>query len=136
MDLETSMQISASAMRAQGTRMRIIAENIANADTARNTPDEQPYQRQVVTFEDELNRETGAPEVSVSGVLKDQSAYRMKHMPGHPGADANGYVAFPNVDIVVETMDMREAQRSYEANLNMIEMSRTMAMRTIDLLRE
>ncbi len=136
MDLETSMQISASAMRAQGTRMRIIAENIANADTARNTPDEQPYQRQVVTFEDELNRETGAPEVSVSGVLKDQSEYRMKHMPGHPGADANGYVAFPNVDIVVETMDMREAQRSYEANLNMIEMSRTMAMRTIDLLRE
>ncbi len=136
MDLETSMQISASAMRAQGTRMRIIAENIANADTARNTPNEQPYQRQVVTFEEELDRASGAPKVAVNEIVKDQSDFRMKLMPGHPGADENGYVALPNVNIVVETMDMREAQRSYEANLNMIEMSRTMAMRTLDLLRE
>ena len=137
MDLTTSMMISAHGMKAQGTRMRVIAENVANANTAANAPGELPYRRQVVTFQSMIDRNTGAELVDVDEVKADMATeFSIKHMPGHPGADENGYVMMPNVNVMIETMDMREAQRSYEANLNMIELSRSMVMRTVDLLRE
>lgn len=137
MDLTTSMMISAHGMKAQGTRMRVIAENVANANTAANAPGELPYRRQVVTFQSMIDRNTGAELVDVDEVKADMATeFSKKHMPGHPGADENGYVMMPNVNVMIETMDMREAQRSYEANLNMIELSRSMVMRTVDLLRE
>lgn len=136
MDLSNAMLLSAMGMKAQGTRMRVISENVANAGTAANLPGENPYQRQVVTFKNEMDRASGEDIVRVNDVIKDQTEFPVKYMPGHPGADENGYVRMPNVNILVETMDMREAQRSYEANLNMIELSRSMVMRTVDMLRE
>ncbi len=136
MDLTDAMLISAQGMRAQGGRMKVISENVANANTAANTPEELPYQRQIVTFKTELDRATGVETVAVDKIVMDQSDFRLKLQPGHPGADENGYIRLPNVNMLVETMDMREAQRSYEANLNMIELSRSMVMRTVDMLRE
>ena len=136
MDLQNAMMVSAMGMKAQGTRMKVVAENVANADTAANVPGELPYQRQIVTFKSEVDRAKGAEMVEVDDVVLDDSEFRMKYMPGHPGANAEGYVTLPNVNMLIETMDMREAQRSYEANLNMIELSRGMVMRTVDMLRE
>lgn len=136
MDLQNAMMVSAMGMKAQGTRMKIVAENVANADTAANVPGELPYQRQIVTFKSEVDRAKGAEIVEVDDVVLDESEFRRKYMPGHPGADGEGYVTLPNVNMLIETMDMREAQRSYEANLNMIELSRGMVMRTVDMLRE
>lgn len=134
-DLVNSLSVSASGMKAQGLRMRVISENIANANSTGLTPGDLPYRRQVVNFADELDRATGANMVKVSEVSKDPSQFIRKYMPGNPAADADGYVLTPNVNMLVETMDMREAQRSYEANLNVIEVSRMMLMRTIDMLR-
>lgn len=130
--------ISARGMRAQGERTRIISENIANADTARLTPDSEPYARKVITFKNELDREYGTHLVKVEDITqdrRDEDAFPLKYMPDHPGADANGYVKMPNVNLLIEMNDMREAQRSYEANLGMIEQSRSMMSRTIDMLR-
>jgi len=134
-DLVNSLSISSSGMKAQSLRMRVISENIANANSTGLTPGDMPYRRQVVSFENELDRATGSQMVKVSEVGKDPSQFQRKFMPGHPSADPDGYVMMPNVNTLVETMDMREAQRSYEANLNVIEVSRMMIMRTIDMLR-
>jgi flagellar basal-body rod protein FlgC len=135
-ELYSAMGISASGMRAQSSRIRIIAENIANADTAAPTPGENPYTRQRVTFKNVLDREAGVKKVEVDKVSQDkEKPYPVKYMPDHPGADENGYVKMPNVEPLIETMDMREAQRSYEANLGMIEQSRSMVFQTIDILR-
>lgn len=134
-DLVNSLSISSSGMKAQSLRMRVISENIANANSTGLTPGDMPYRRQVVSFESELDRATGANMVKVSEVGKDPSQFQRRFMPGHPSADSDGYVMMPNVNTLVETMDMREAQRSYEANLNVIEVSRMMIMRTIDMLR-
>ena len=135
-DLWTSMSVSAMGMRAQGARIRMISENIANAQTAANTPESDPYRRQVITFKNEMDRQLGVRLVSVDRIVADQTKpFLTKYMPDHPGADARGYVRMPNVNSLVEMMDMREAQRSYEANLNIIEQSRDMLMRTIDILR-
>ncbi len=134
-DLVNSLSISSSGMKAQSLRMRVISENIANANSTGLTPGDMPYRRQVVSFENELDRATGANMVKVSEVGKDPSQFQRRFMPGHPSADADGYVMMPNVNTLIETMDMREAQRSYEANLNVIEVSRMMIMRTIDMLR-
>lgn len=134
-DLVNSLSVSASGMKAQSLRMRVISENIANASSTGLTPGDMPYRRQVVSFETELDKATGANRVRIGEVGKDPSQFQMKYMPGHPSADADGYVKMPNVNTLVETMDMREAQRSYEANLNVIEVSRMMIMRTIDILR-
>ncbi len=135
-ELFGAMQISASGMKAQSTRVRVISENLANANTAAPTPDANPYTRQRIMFKNALDRTSGYKEVEVSKIDQDTSKpYPLKYMPDHPGADENGYVKMPNVDPLIETMDMREAQRSYEANLGMIEQSRTMIMQTIDLLR-
>lgn len=135
-ELINAMQISAAGMRAQGERIRVISENIANADTAAGLPNEEPYTRQVITFKNVLDREIGARMVEVDKVTEDRKApYPQKYMPDHPGADENGYVKMPNINALIEIMDAKEAQRSYEANLGMIEQTRTMVQRTVDLLR-
>jgi flagellar basal-body rod protein FlgC len=135
-DLTNAMMIAASGMRAQGARMRIISENVANADSVANVPGELPYQRQIVTFESEFDRANGVDIVRTGDIILDEAEFPLRYLPGHPGADENGYVQAPNVNSLVETMDLREAQRSYEANLNMVEISRSMIARTIELLRE
>lgn len=135
MELFNAMNISASGMKAQGMRMRVISENIANSETTTNSPDEDPYRRKTVSFKSELDRSQGVEKVAVSRIDRDQSDFRLKYDPAHPAADQNGYVKLPNVNSLIETMDMREANRSYEANLSSIELSRGMLTRTIDMLR-
>ena len=135
MALEKSMMIAASGMRAQGTRLRVIAENIANAGSMAETTGGEPYRRKTVSFANELDRELGARTVKVSRVREDKSDFGLRYDPTHPAADEAGYIKTPNVKVAIEMMDFREAQRSYEANLNMIEVSRTMLRNTLDLLR-
>jgi flagellar basal-body rod protein FlgC len=130
-----AMAVAASALRAQQARMRIIAENIANANSTSPTKGGDPYRRQVPVFE--AQRLGGGVEgVRMKGVEADQSDFKTEYDPGHPAADANGYVKTPNVDTLVEALDMRQAQRAYEANLNVIETARAMDSRTLDLLRK
>lgn len=135
METMKSMLIAASGMRAQAERMRVIAENLANANSAASSPEEDPYRRQMPVFKTELDRVTGVPAVRVKGVVTDSSDFREQYMPGHPAADERGYVKMPNVNSLVEMMDMREAQRAYEANLSVIDNTRTMMARTVDLLK-
>jgi flagellar basal-body rod protein FlgC len=129
------MNISASGMNAQTKRMRVIAENMANANSTPTSTTEKPYQRQIVAFRSVFDQVDGANKVVVKGVVKDKSAFGKKFDPGNPAADKLGYVQTPNVNSLIETMDMRSAQRSYEANLTVIEASRTMLLRTLDLLK-
>ena len=135
MDFLKSIAIAASGLRAQAGRMRIIAENLANADSTAQTPGADPYRRKVVTFRSEIDRALDAPVVALGRVRTDPSDFRTKHEPGHPSADANGNVKYPNVNSLIEMTDMREAQRSYEANVNLISASRRMIQRTLDILR-
>ena len=135
MDLADSLQISAAGMKAQGTRIKVIAENVANADSTAQTPEGMPYRRKVVTFGSQLDRELGIELVEVSNVSTDRSALGRRYDPGHPAADENGYVLLPNVNALIELTDMREAQRSYEANLKVIQSSRSMLQQTIEILR-
>ena len=125
--------VAASALRAQQARMRIIAENLANADSTSKTAGGDPYRRQAPVFEP--TKVQGAKGVKMSRVEPDQTEFRQEYDPGHPSADAKGYVKLPNVNSLVEAMDMRQAQRAYEANLNVIEAARTMQSRTLDLLK-
>lgn len=135
-DMFDAMTISSYGMRAQGERTRIIAENIANASTGALTPDSEPYARKVITFKNSMEREYGHRIVEVEDITEDKRGeFPLRFMPDHPGANEAGYVKMPNVTTLIEMNDMREAQRSYEANLGMIENSRTMMFRTIDLLR-
>ena len=128
-----AMNIAASALRAQQSRMRVIAENIANAQSTALTAGGEPYRRQVPVFQTQaLDGGTG---VRLAEVRPDMGDFRMEHDPSHPAANAEGYVMRPNVDTLVEAMDMREAQRAYEANLNVIETARAMDTRTLDLLK-
>lgn len=135
MDLQRSMAISASGLKAQSLRMRLVAENLANQDSVAPEPGGQPYQRKVVVFRDVLDKKLGAQVVKIDRVVVDQSPFKQEYMPGHPAADARGYVMKPNVNGIIEASDMKEAQRSYEANLNAIESAKNLTMRTIDLLR-
>jgi flagellar basal-body rod protein FlgC len=131
-----TMTVSAYGMKAQSERSRIISENIANAQTAALTPDGQPYTRKIITFQNEMDRASKTDLVKVKDIADDtKTEFPLKYMPDHPGANAAGYVKMPNVNMIIELNDMREAQRSYEANLGMMENSRAMAMRTIDMLR-
>ncbi|MCB0376335.1 MAG: flagellar basal body rod protein FlgC [Sinomicrobium sp.] len=135
-ELFSAMSISAHGMRAQSERVRVISENMANANTAAPTPEEDPYTRQYITFKNQMDRTLGANVVQVDKIGQDlKKPFPTKYMPDHPGADENGYVKLPNVEPLIEAMDMQEAQRSYEANLGMIEQSRNMILQTIDLLR-
>ena len=135
MDLMMSLAVAASGLRTQSGRMRIIAENIANADSGPDRPGAQPYRRKMPTFQHRFDRELDAQVVAMGRVQRDQSAFNVKHEPSHPAADASGNVQMPNVNPLIETVDMREAQRSYEANLNLISSTRRMIQRTIDILR-
>jgi flagellar basal-body rod protein FlgC len=128
-----TMSVAASALKAQQARMRVIAENLANADSTARTPGGDPYRRQIPVFT--ATEVEGGDGVRMTKVEPDPSAFKTAYEPGHPGADASGYVKLPNVDSLVEAMDMRNAQRAYEANLNVIETSRAMQMRTLDLLK-
>lgn len=131
-----TMTISAYGMKAQSERSRVISENIANAGTAALTPDGQPYTRKIITFKNEMDRAYKTDLVKVEDIADDKrTEFPLKYMPDHPGANAAGYVKMPNVNMIIELNDMREAQRSYEANLGMMENSRNMAQRTIDMLR-
>jgi len=135
MDFLKSMQIAASGLRAQTGRMQVIAENVANADSTAQRPGGDPYRRKIPTFRSEMDRALEANTVTMGKVRQDPTDFRTKYEPGHPAADQNGYVKYPNVNSVIEMNDMREAQRSYEANTNVITATRRMIQRTIDLLR-
>ncbi len=135
MDLMKSIQVSASGMRAQGERMRVVAENLANADSVAKEPGGDPYRRKVLNFRNELDRNLGIKLVKVGKVEKDKSDFQMIYDPGHPAADANGYMKKPNVRSIIEMADMREAQRSYEANVSAIDIAKNMVSRLLDLLR-
>ncbi len=135
-ELYNAITISSHGMKAQSTRVRVISENLANSDTAAARPGENPYTRKTITFKNVMDRNIDANTVEVSKIRDDtKRPYPVKYMPDHPGADAAGYVKMPNVDTIVEMTDMREAQRSYEANLGILDQSRSMVNRTIDLLR-
>lgn len=135
MDLVKTLAISASGMKAQGARLRVIAENIANADSVGDTKDGEPYRRKLITFKNTLDRATGVDTVRVNRVTTDKAEFPKRYDPSHPAADGDGYVRMPNVRSLMEVMDMREAERSYEANLRMIESAKQMLQRTIDVLR-
>lgn len=135
MQLSDTLAIASAGMKAQGDRLRVVAENIANADSTGNTAGEMPYRRKTVMFQNTLDKELGINTVSVGKRGFDMSEFRKKYDPNHPAADAQGYVLYPNVNSIVEMMDMREARRAYEANMNVIEVSKSMLSRTIDLLR-
>jgi flagellar basal-body rod protein FlgC len=136
MDLVKAIKISASGMKAQGVRLRVISENLANANSLAETPGGDPYRRKLVSFKEVLDKSMGAETVAVNKIEFDQSDFNKRYDPTHPAADKDGYVATPNVNSLIEMMDMREAQRSYSANLDMIDTSKRMIERTIDLLRE
>lgn len=135
MDFLDSMKVAASGLRAQSGRMRIIAENIANADSTATTQGADPYRRKIPSFQAALDRETGVSLVELGNVKQDRSDFKTRFEPGHPAANEQGYVKMPNVSTLIETVDMRQAQRSYEANLNVIQSTRTMMQRTLDILR-
>lgn len=133
--LQQSMLISASGLKAQTTRMRIIAENLANSNSVASTPDQDPYRRKLVTFDNVLDRELGIEQVKVDKVEFDKSDFGKRYDPGHPGANAQGYVSTTNVRSMIEAMDMTQARRTYQANLNAIEAVKSMSIRTLSLLR-
>lgn len=135
MDLERSMRIAASGMKAQSARLRVTAENLANAESTSRTPGGDPYRRKTISFADRLDRALGAELVEVDRYGVDNTAFPLRYDPSHPAADEKGYVKEPNVNPLVELMDMREAQRSYEANLNAQQQARAMLQKTLDLLR-
>jgi flagellar basal-body rod protein FlgC len=122
-------------LRAQSGRMRIISENIANADSTPSSPGADPYRRKVPTFRSEMDRALGASLVDLGKTQTDTSDFRLRYEPGHPAADKDGNVKYPNVNPLIEMTDMREAQRSYEANINVIGATRRMLQRTIDILK-
>ncbi|WP_149535831.1 flagellar basal body rod protein FlgC [Siccirubricoccus phaeus] len=135
MDLDQALRISAAGMQAQSLRLRVVAENIANRDSTGQSPGADPYRRKTVTFANRVDRAAGVELVRVDRVGTDPSGFRQDYEPGHPAADAEGYVKRPNIDSLVEVMDMREAQRSYSANLSVLETTRGMLTRTIEALR-
>ena len=135
MELDKSVSVAFAGMSAQSQRLKVIAENIANADSTGKTPDQDPYKRKIISFADELDKKLGVDMVKVTGVSQVQGGFGWIYEPGNPAADASGYVKTPNVNTITEMMDMREAQRAYDADLNVIDAAKAMLSRTIDLLR-
>jgi flagellar basal-body rod protein FlgC len=133
--LQSILRVGAAGLEAQSTRLRVLSENIANANSTGSTPGADPYTRKVITFETQLDEAEQASTVRVSGIETARTPFRIEYQPGHPAADDKGYVKMPNVDVMTEVADMREANRSYEANLQMIKQARDMINQTIDLLR-
>ncbi len=136
MDFSTSMAVAASGMRVQTDRMKVISENIANANSTSATPGGDPYRRQIATVTSTFDRELGANMVASGKTVPDKSDFRSQYDPGNPNADKQGYVKLPNVDALVEIMDMRDAQRSYEADLTVMDATKSMLSRTVDLLNK
>ena len=134
-DLSVSADIAVSGMKAQAQRLKVISENMANVDSIAETPGQDPYRRQVVTFKQYVDAETGANLVKVDKIIKDNSEFIKKYEPNHPAADAQGYVSMPNVNPLIEMMDMKEAQRTYEANLSVIQTAREMNSSLLDVLK-
>jgi flagellar basal-body rod protein FlgC len=135
MDFMKSIAIATSGLKAQAGRMRVLSENLANADSVATKPGGDPYRRRLPTFERHMDAELGAEVVNLGRIKPDRSDFRSKYDPGNPAADAKGIVKLPNVNPLIEMMDMREAQRSYEANLNLITATRRMIARTLDILK-
>jgi flagellar basal-body rod protein FlgC len=135
MDFLKSIAVAASGLRAQAGRMRVISENIANADSTASGPGADPFRRKIVTFRSEMDRVLDTHVVALGPTRTDSSEFHVKHQPGHPAADANGNVKYPNIDPLIEMTDLREAQRSYEANINVIGATRRMIQRTLDILK-
>jgi flagellar basal-body rod protein FlgC len=135
MDIDKALTISARGMDVQTIRLRVIAENLANQDTTGSTPGADPYRRKTVTFQNTFDRQLGTQAVQVKAVDRDQSELQLRYDPSNPAANAEGYVKLPNVNSLVEVMDMREAERSYNANLSVMQATRSMLTRTIDLLK-
>ena len=135
MDFLKTLMVSASGLQVQSGRMRVIAENLANADSAAETPNDDPYRRKIPTVTSKFDRALGEEIVKLGKIDHDTSAFQMRYEPGHPAANAAGMVKYPNVSSLVEMVDLREAQRTYEANLNVVSATRTMLQKTIDILR-
>jgi flagellar basal-body rod protein FlgC len=133
--LSDTLKIAAAGMKAQNDRLRVVAENIANVDSTSRTPGGEPYRRKIVLFQNVLDKELGIDTVKVTKRTFDMSEFDRKYDPNHPAADEQGYVLYPNIKAIVEMMDMREARRGYEANLNVVEVSKSMLSRTLELLR-
>jgi len=133
--IDSSLRIAGAGLHAQSTRVRVVSENLANAQSTGQTPGSDPYRRKTITFESAMDQASGTNLVKVRNIGADRSAFRVEYDPNHPAADAKGYVKLPNVSMLLEMADMREANRSYEANLQMIKQARSMQSMTIDLLR-
>ncbi len=134
-NLSLSADIASSGMKAQAERLKVISQNMANVDSVSAEPGGEPYRRQVVSFQNYIDPETGAQKVRVDKIVKDMSPFEKKYDPNHPAADANGYVSLPNVNTLVQMMDMKEAQRVYDANLNMLKTAREMNSSVLDILK-
>jgi flagellar basal-body rod protein FlgC len=135
MKLEDAVQVASHGMRVQSTRVQIASQNLANSDSLATTPGGDPYQRRTVSFREALDRESGLELVEIDRYGVDKSGFDQRYDPSHPAAADNGYVKLPNVEPLVELMDMREAQRSYEANLQAMSMTRSMVSQTLNLLK-
>ena len=133
-DLKVARKIAEFALRAQSKRMRIISENLANADSVAETPGGIPYQRKLVVFKKMMDKHSGVQLINSEEITLDQSDFRRKYDPTHPMADKKGYILMPNVDPLIELADMREANKSYEASLQIIRNARSLMTKTIDLL--
>lgn len=133
--LSTALRVAASGLGAQSERLRVVAENMANAQSTGRTEFEDPYTRKTISFSAQLDRASGVSYANATGISTDPTAFPVEYLPGHEAADENGYVRMPNVNMLVEMADMREANRSYEANLQVVRQARELISMTIDLLR-
>jgi flagellar basal-body rod protein FlgC len=133
--LGSAIKVAASGLGAESVRLRIVSENIANADATSTVPGGDPYQRKLVTFSSEVDRATNAASVGIGGIDRDNSDFRIEYDPAHPAADENGFVKFPNVNVLIEMADMRDANRSYQANLQVLRQARDLISMTIDMLK-
>ncbi|WPP06512.1 flagellar basal body rod protein FlgC [Methylocella tundrae] len=133
--LDASLRIAGSGLEAQSARLRVVAENLANAQSTGSTPGADPYARKTITFASEMDRVSGVELVHVSAIGVDKAPFRVEQDPGNPAADSKGFVKLPNVNMVMEMADMREANRSYEANLQIVKQTRDLSSMAIDLLR-
>ncbi|GGG67548.1 flagellar basal-body rod protein FlgC [Salipiger pallidus] len=133
--LKSILSVAGSGMRAQGERLKVVSENVANANSTGMAPGEDPYRRKVISFEEMVDRDTGVSSVAVADITRDEASFDLSYDPSHPAADADGFVKVSNVNTILEMANMREASRSYQANLNMFETGRTMRSQLLDLLK-
>ncbi|MBX9741233.1 MAG: flagellar basal body rod protein FlgC [Beijerinckiaceae bacterium] len=133
--LGASLRIASFGIQAQSARLKVIAENISNSNSTGSTPGAEPFARKTITFENEMNRAEGMRLTKVKTIGVDATPFPIEHAPGHPAADINGNVKMPNVNILIETADMRDATRAYEANLQVVKQSRDLLSMTLDLLK-